>query len=149
MSRTLVHRETQVLDHDVDKVWSTVSDFGGVATWIPSVSTCTVEGKGIGTVRTVISSGMSIQEKLAILDNATHTISYRILDPTPFPMKGFFGTIQLDGQGGKTRLVWTADAEDIDDDGMAIVRPVMDDFIKTSITGLRAVLDGKPKDSGK
>ena len=147
MSRSLVHREIQILDHDVDKVWSIVSEFANVIDWAPSVSACTTEGRGIGAVRTVVESGFSFQEKLEVLDPVAHIISYRIVDPTPFPMRGFFGTIHLDGEReGQTRLTWTADAESIDNSGLAVVGPVMDSFIQRSIRGLRAVLDGKPKD---
>ncbi|KAH7110716.1 hypothetical protein EDB81DRAFT_831519 [Dactylonectria macrodidyma] len=141
MSRKTVHQEVESIKHDIDTVWNVVSDFPAVTTWIPSVSHCTVQGEGIGSIRTVTQAGMSFQEQLEFLDSSSHTISYRILDPTPFPMTGFHGTIHLERlSAGTTRLTWTADAESVDDEGMKVVGPVMDQFIKTSIAGLEANL---------
>ncbi|KAH6973513.1 hypothetical protein BKA56DRAFT_690644 [Ilyonectria sp. MPI-CAGE-AT-0026] len=144
MARTLVHQEVKTLNHGVDKVWFIISDFSGVTTWAPTVSECTVEGEGLGAVRTLSESGVSFQEKLEVLDQTSHTISYRIVDPTPFPMTGFYGTLHLEPEAsGKTILTWTAEAESIDDEGLKVVAPVMNGFINTSIAGLCAALDKK------
>lgn len=126
MGRTLVHKEIQSLNYEIQTVWSMVSKFEAVHTWAPSVSCCIAKGEGIGSVRTVTESGITFGEKLEILDPESHTMSYRILDPTPFPMTGFHATIHL-GQTktGYTTLTWTADSEFIDQQGLEVISPVM------------------------
>ncbi|KAL6364140.1 hypothetical protein LRP88_02056 [Fusarium phalaenopsidis] len=141
MARTLVHKEVQSLHHQAQKVWSIISKFEDVHTWAPSVSKCIVEGEGVGAVRTVTESGIIFQERLQVLEPESHTIGYRILDPTPSPMTGFHGTIHLEQNGAdETVLTWTADAESIDQQGLAIISPVMSEFIKRSISGLEETL---------
>ncbi|KAJ3533407.1 hypothetical protein NM208_g8001 [Fusarium decemcellulare] len=141
MARTLVHQEVQSLHYEVQKVWSIVSKFGAIHTWAPSVSNCVVKGEGLGSVRTVTESGITFDERLEVLDPESHTISYRILDPTAFPMTGFHGTIHLEQNAGdETVLTWTADAESIDQQGLQVISPVMSAFIKKSISGLNETL---------
>jgi len=128
--------------HDVEKAWRVVSDFGGIADWMPTVSHCTVEGEGIGAVRTVTQAGTDFKKVLQILDTEKRTISYRIIDPTPFPMKGGNGTIHVEQHGERESLItWTCDAELIDEAGLLMVRPVMEGFIRSCIVGLKAALD--------
>ncbi|KAM5383735.1 hypothetical protein ACJZ2D_001724 [Fusarium nematophilum] len=143
MARTLVHKEAQSLRYDIEKIWSIISKFDAVNTWAPSVSQCITKGEGIGSVRTVTESGITFDERLEVLDPESHTISYRILDPTPFPMTGFYGTLHLHLEPGATSgtiLTWTADAESIDQQGLDIISPVMSAFIKRSIAGLEESL---------
>lgn len=141
MGRTIVHQEKEDLNHDVEKVWRIVSDFSGVAAWIPTVSDCVVKGEGVGAVRTVTQAGTRFDEALEILNTDKHLISYRILDPTPFPMQGAFGTIQVEQKDAQQcRITWTADAESVDEQGMLVVQSAMKAFIKSSIGGFKAVL---------
>ncbi|KAM5366786.1 hypothetical protein ACJZ2D_010326 [Fusarium nematophilum] len=141
MARALIHKEVQSLSYDIKKIWSIISNFGAANTWASSVSQCVVKGEGPGSVRTVTVSGNTFDERLEVLDPESHTISYRMLDPTPFPMTGFYGTMQLEqGATGGTLLTWTADAESIDQQGLEVFSRVMSAFMKRSISSLEEAL---------
>src|SRR5262245_48773798 len=73
-------KATGTISAPVDKVWAIVRDFGNLA-WggIPGV---TLEGEGIGAVRTFTSRGVTIRERLEALDDLGHTLSYSILEPS-------------------------------------------------------------------
>lgn len=104
---------------------------------MPSVKGVTIKGEGVGAVRTVNSMAGSVDEKLEILDPVNHVISYRIVDPTPLPAKGGFGTWKLKSIGeDKTEVTWIADAEEIDDAGVAVMKPIYEGFMADSFAGL-------------
>ena len=108
---------------------------------MPSIKWCTVQGEGVGSVRTVMSFGGTVDERLEVLDHKNFVWSYRIMDPHALPMKGGFGTWKLQSVGeNKTKATWIADAEEVDDDGMATIQPIFAPFMKESLTGLKKAL---------
>lgn len=142
MSRTVIHIETVIFDHPVEHVWSLASSFGAIKSWMPSIKWCTAEGQTVGSVRTLMSLAGIAKEKLEVLDNQAHVISYRILDPVALPMKGGFGTWKLESSGeDKTKVTWIADAEEIDAQGVATIKPIYEVFMKESIDGLKKALE--------
>ena len=59
-------------DAPIDAVWSYFRDFGGVGKWGGGmVKSCTVEGEGVGAVRTIaLAQGNPIRERLVQFDDA-------------------------------------------------------------------------------
>ncbi|KAF5989614.1 bet V I allergen [Fusarium bulbicola] len=89
MSRILIYKITQELNHDIKAVWSIISKFDAVAAWSPMVVQCTTEGEGIGSVRSAVTDLRArFDEKLEILDDESHAISYSFEEPVPFPAAG-------------------------------------------------------------
>ncbi|OQU95843.1 hypothetical protein CLAIMM_02008 [Cladophialophora immunda] len=143
MGRTLIHEEQKTLPFPVDQVWAILSGFGAIKTWIPTIDACITNGSQVGAVRTVYYSGTSIQEKLRILDWENHTISYEMLEPTGLPMKGGHGTVSLAAAGvgaNETRVTWTSDAEEVDDQGKQVIASIFGPFIRGCIRGLEEAL---------
>jgi uncharacterized protein YndB with AHSA1/START domain len=106
-------RVERVIDHPIAEVWAVAGEFGGVETWIDGVTACTVEGEGIGAVRTVTRNGNSVREQLDRHDSDAHEISYLILDPHPMPAANVRGTITLAAaEEGRTRILWRSHASD-------------------------------------
>ncbi|EXJ63304.1 uncharacterized protein A1O5_11625 [Cladophialophora psammophila CBS 110553] len=141
MARTVIRIEEDILDHPVEQVWSLVSSFGAIQAWMRSIKWCTISGQGVGTVRTVMSMAGVQEEILEVLDNDAHCISYRIKDNPFLPMKGGFGNWKLESiGGGKTKVTWIADAEEINTDGVAAIAPIYEGFMKESIAGLKKAL---------
>jgi hypothetical protein len=62
-----------------------ISDFGAACQYLTMVVNCSVEGEGIGALRTLSSADSStIVERLETLDGAAHRLSYTLLTDTPF-----------------------------------------------------------------
>jgi hypothetical protein len=141
MSRTVIHVEKIDIDHSIEQVWALAAAFGAIVSWMPAIQWCTLQGDGVGSVRTVISFGSTVDEKLEVLDHENFTWSYRILDPHALPMKGGFGTWKLENIAeNKTNVTWIADAEDVDSDGVEVIQPIFEPFMKDCLAGLKRAL---------
>jgi len=64
MQRVEYARVRRVLGHPIDAVWAPLSLFGGLERWVDGVQTCTLEGHGVGAIRTVGRNGRSVRERL-------------------------------------------------------------------------------------
>ena len=130
------------LEHPVARVWDRIAAFGGLELWVDGVSDCTVEGDGVGAVRTVVRNGNSVRERLEEIDPRSHMIRYRILPPHSIPADNVCGSILLQELAdGATEMVWRSDATDFH------VEPDMlgeriSAFYGASIQGLARLLDG-------
>ena len=137
MARREIHIEEEIVNIPIEQVWSLASSFGAVKAWMPSIKWASIEGDGVGAVRTLMSMAGVAKERLEIFDHKNHVISYRILDPIPLPAKGGYGTWRLESLGEeKTKITWIADAEEVDDDGVAFIKPLYQGFMKESLAGL-------------
>jgi N-acetylglutamate synthase-like GNAT family acetyltransferase len=90
----------------VDKVWAIVRDFGNLA-W-GGIAGTTLEGRGVGAVRTFASQGLTIRERLETLDELAHTLTYSILEPSPVPWTSHLARIALVPERAGTRVEWGA-----------------------------------------
>ena len=76
-------------------VWEIVRDFNGVAEWIGPVVESTMEGEGVGAVRTVIlEGGAEVQERLEALDDHDKSLTYSIV-ASPLPISDYLSTIKV------------------------------------------------------
>src|SRR4051794_26429787 len=69
-----------VIDADIERVWSTVSDYAGLMRWHPLLSACDTVGEGVGAVRTANFGDRWAAERLEILDAAQHTMLYVVTE---------------------------------------------------------------------
>ena len=68
-----------------DAVWQVISDFGAAGQYLAGVVDCTVEGEGVGALRTLTGAdGSIIVERLETLDAAALRLSYALMTDTPF-----------------------------------------------------------------
>jgi hypothetical protein len=128
------------LDHPITTVWARIDAFGGLEDWAEGVSACTVEGEGVGAVRTVTRNGNSVRERLEVIDPAAHMLRYQILQPHLLPADAVHGNVILRALGeGRTVMVWRSDALDFTVPPEALgVR--IEAFYAASIDGLRRLL---------
>jgi hypothetical protein len=77
---------TKIMIHaQADAIWQVISDLRAACQYLPGVGNCTVEGAGVGALRTLTSADAStIVERLEALDQAAHRLSYALLTDTPF-----------------------------------------------------------------
>ena len=99
-------RATGTISAPVDKVWAIVRDFGNLA-W-GGISVLTLEGSGVGAVRTFSAVGVTIRERLETLDELGHSLSYSIVEPSSIPWTGHLARIALSPQlDGGTHVEWS------------------------------------------
>jgi carbon monoxide dehydrogenase subunit G len=92
------------------KVWELLGDFGGVTKWGgPMLQSCTVEGTGVGAVRTLgLPGGMSLQERCEGYDAEARKLSYSIIGKSPIPIRDYFSTCHVVETGAnECRIDWS------------------------------------------
>jgi len=81
-------------------------DFGGVADASPMIETCTVEGEGVGAVRTLgLRGGLSLHERLEAHDDAAMTFSYSIVGESPLPFTDYLSTVRIEPAGESACII--------------------------------------------
>jgi len=89
-------------------VWQKLSDFGGLAGWMPGIKSCEVKGQGIGAVRTLAMGPVKIVEKLESFDDDGRRLSYSLVEG-PMPLKNFLATIEVsETSPSSCRVKWSA-----------------------------------------
>jgi carbon monoxide dehydrogenase subunit G len=90
----------------VQRVWEILSDFSGIAKLSPAIQSCTVEGEGVGAVRTLdMPGGATLQERLEAHDEKQKTFSYSIIGNNPLPFTGYLSTVTVEASGRDACLV--------------------------------------------
>lgn len=89
--------KTTRINASAANVWEIVRDFNGVAKWIGPVVESTMEGEGVGAVRTVIlEGGAEVKERLEALDDDARSLTYSIVT-SPLPIDDYVSTIKVTG----------------------------------------------------
>jgi hypothetical protein len=94
-----------------DAIWQVISDFGAACKYLFMVVDCTVEGAGVGALRRLTNAdGSTILERLEVLDEVAHRLSYALLTDTPF--RDCVTTVAVRELGpGQAELEWSATFE--------------------------------------
>ncbi|ABW12361.1 AMP-dependent synthetase and ligase [Parafrankia sp. EAN1pec] len=104
--RVRAHRQ---ISAPVDVVWDVVTDHEGMSTWFPGVAVALerpgVQG-GIGAVRIVRMTGLSIREQVTDIEPARR-LAYRCI--SGHPLRDYRGEIFLAPSGTGTSLTWVLD----------------------------------------
>ena len=99
-----------IINASTDEVWNILRDFNGLPKFIAAIKASTIEGAGVGAVRTLIldGGGPPIVEKLERLDDKARTLSYSIVT-SPLPVKDYFSTVEVkDAGAGRCELKWSS-----------------------------------------
>jgi hypothetical protein len=91
------------------KVWELLGDFGGVGKWGGELlESCTVEGTGVGAVRTIgLPGGLSMQERCEALDEVGRALTYSIIGACPLPIRDYRATCRVVETGANAcRVDW-------------------------------------------
>lgn len=111
MSEVKVSEE---LEASAEAVWNLLRDFGGIEKWSGAgIQSCTVEGEGVGAVRTIgLAGGASLQERLEAFDDAGRTFQYSIIGASPLPVTDYLSTVAVTETGPKSsRVDWSSTFE--------------------------------------
>jgi len=89
----------------VDEVWAVVGDFGGVGDFFPGIESFRLEGDD----RVIGMLGLEIRERLIERDEASHSITYSVVDGVP--LDAHRATISVRAEGGGSEVTWAFDVE--------------------------------------
>ena len=133
-----------VLKASANAVWQAVGNFGGVRAFIPVVQSCTVEGKGVGAVRTVtLDGGAVVTERLEARDARARILTYSILT-SPLPLEGYVSTMRVSElPHDRAELNWSCTFEPkgaSEDECKKIVEGVY----TAGFAGLKKLLEAQP-----
>lgn len=89
-------------------VWNVLSDFGGVKVGGP-VTSVSVEGQGVGMVRTIGLGGGKVVERLDRHDAQAMVFGYAITnEDCPLPVSGYSAAVTISDRGnGTCNVHWT------------------------------------------
>lgn len=125
-----------------EKVWQRLSDFGGLADWMPGVKSCEVKGDGIGAVRTLAMGPMKVVEKLESLDADGRVLSYSLIEG-PMPLKDFLATIAVTETGPSScHVEWSADFDLPEGVAEGKVAPGLEGGYGGGLKALKRLVDG-------
>jgi len=98
-----------IFQADTVQIWPLLADFKTLATLVPDVASCEVEGSGVGLTRTLtFADGKKAHEVLIVSHPQLFRLSYSMQDPAPFPWRHYFCTQQLQSLGsGQTHFLYT------------------------------------------
>jgi carbon monoxide dehydrogenase subunit G len=93
------------IDKPADQVWAIVGDFGGLASWMPGIESCVIDGDD----RILKMTGMEIIERLMRRDDDERTLVYAIVGGVP--VINHKSTITVNDQGGSSHVTWDVEVE--------------------------------------
>jgi hypothetical protein len=78
-----------------DKVWQKIKDFGGLDSWAPAITNLSLQGAGVGAVRTLTyQDGSRVVERLESLNDAGRSLTYTILEST-LSVEGYIASLTV------------------------------------------------------
>jgi hypothetical protein len=99
-------RVEEEVDARPDQIWQLVREFGGLMKWNDGIDSCKVEGSGVGSVRTIKTGGMEIQERLEHTDDVGRSFSYSIVSGA-VPVENYLSSMTIHEAGGdRARITW-------------------------------------------
>ena len=130
------------LNASADEAWQAIRDFGGIDQLVEGIVECSVEGSGVGAVRTLaFADGGEIQERLESLDDAARTLSYSII-ASELPMEGYLSTMAVRALGeGTCELSWSSTFEP-KGASEAEARALVEGVYSAGFAGLKKLLEG-------
>src|SRR5436309_3333862 len=134
---------SRVIDAPVERVWALVSDFGRLDRWTLEPITCTLEGEGVGAVRTVDAPRRHVRERLDALDDTARRLSYSFVDAVPLPVDDLVSTIEVRGADAQCEVHWSAVGTPQHDGAIAAVAGVMEPFLTNRLEELAAIAEGR------
>lgn len=138
---------SMIIDDRIDRVWSAVRAFDGVAGWNPGVDRADLENgapTAIGTIRALhIPDGSVFRETLLAHSDVERSYTYDILD-SPLPVTGYVSTHRFlpITYTGQTLGIWESHFDCAPEDRAEMEKIVGDTIYIGGMTGLNAFLKG-------
>ncbi|KAH7110246.1 hypothetical protein EDB81DRAFT_672135 [Dactylonectria macrodidyma] len=112
---------TRVIHASVGQVWGIVASYGGESLWFPNVTKSTLEGFGVGSVRSLwFGNGPKgedawdekpVRELLVSANPATHSLRWQIFNENIGSMESF-STLELRSiDHNTTQMTWSGETD--------------------------------------
>ncbi len=102
----------KVINATAHTVWEYVSYWGGTSEWIPGVGPVTVEGDGVGAIRSADLASETgfpgrISERLESYDNQVMAFSYSVIGDSPIPITDYLASMSVEKLSNNTcEVTW-------------------------------------------
>ena len=129
----------ETVNASADQVWELFRDFGGITRFSQGIDSCTVEGEGLGAVRTItMGGGLKLQERLEAFDDGGRTLSYAIIGDHPLPFDNYLSTVKVVDQGNACTVEWSSsyDPKGTEDQASGLIQGIY----KGGIAGIKKTL---------
>ena len=138
----VTHVSSKITIHaPFEAIWQVISDFGAAGQYLAGIINTTIEGEGVGALRTLThADGSTIFERLDALDATDHRLSYALLTDTPF--RDCLTTLVVYDLGlTQAELVWSVTFEA---DGLPVSEAVdlLEGALAENCLALKQFLDG-------
>ncbi len=102
----------KIISASADAVWEQLSDFGGIKPG-GAIESVSVEGEGVGMVRTMNLSAGRVVERLDRHDSSNRMFTYAIInEDSPLPFSDYSATVVITDNGdGSSTVNWTGTFE--------------------------------------
>jgi len=89
----------ETIGSNAQAVWDILGDFGGIKVGGP-ITEFSLDGEGVGAVRTITMGSANIVERLEEFDAEARALKYAILnDDSPLPVSQYSATIEVISDG--------------------------------------------------
>jgi len=94
------------------EAWEAIRGIGRLDVWFPGITSCRVEGNGIGARRYMtLDGGGDITDEVVDIESASMRLSYE-RPVSPFPVSFYQGTVEVfESFDSLAVVVWTVDFE--------------------------------------
>jgi hypothetical protein len=105
---------TKTIKAPAAAVWKIVSEWGGTHKWIPGVGPVSVEGSGVGSIRSADldpATGFPgrISERLEMFDDRTMQFRYCVVGTSPIPISDYVAEMSVTATGDAScELTWSS-----------------------------------------
>ncbi len=122
------------------RTWKAIEGIGGLDVWFPSITSCAVEGSGIGAIRRMDSvRGGRLVDRIDDIQPAEMRLVYQRVE-SPFAVTSYRGTVEVfESFDGLSVLAWTIDFESTPENA-PIVNGQLEAGIGAGVEGLKADL---------
>ena len=78
---------TKIVEAPSDKVWQAIKSIGGLDRWFPVITTCQIEGEGIGAIQILgLTGGGELRDRIVEIADTERRLRYKRFQ-SPFPVK--------------------------------------------------------------
>ncbi len=128
------------INASADRVWELFRDFGGIDRFAAGIEGCSVEGEGVGAVRTLsMPGGLKLQERLEAFDDAGRTFTYAIIGDHPLPLDDYLSTVKIVAESDqRCGIEWSSTFEPKGDEAAAV--GMVEGIYRGGIKGIKKAL---------
>ncbi|KAJ3541097.1 hypothetical protein NM208_g4755 [Fusarium decemcellulare] len=139
----LLAQYSDTINAPVEEIWAIIAAFGSESLWMPTCIKSTLEGFGLGAVRSLVLSpqpDVVIKEKIEAADPINHTIRYSV---TRDDLVGVASICEVAMEvlgGSQTRVRYVAHTDLQDEEMRRMIQPNLEGIFRGNVEGITSKL---------